>query len=71
MPIGIRLITKSVTLENYFTLVKLGADFFRDAVSEILRKTSLPQIRSGLATAIESEAGATRIISEDDLGHDF
>ncbi len=67
----IRLITKSVTLENYFTLEKLGSDFFRDAVSEILKQTSLPQIRSGLATAIESEAGATRIILEDDLGHEF
>jgi hypothetical protein len=69
--IRIRLITISGTRENYFSLEKLGADFFRDGVSEILRKTSLPQIRSGLATAIESEAGATRIISEDDLGHDF
>jgi hypothetical protein len=67
----IRLITKSVTRENYFTPEKLGADFFRDAVSDILKKTSLRQIRSGLATAIEPEAGATRIISEDDLGHDL
>ena len=71
MPIRIRLITISGTRENCFSLEKLGADFFRDAVSEILRKTSLLQIRSGLATAIESEAGATRIISEDDLGHEF
>jgi hypothetical protein len=67
----IRLITISVTRENYFTLQKLGVEFFRDIVSEILGKTSLLQIRSGLATAIEPEAGATRIISEDDLGHEF
>ena len=33
--------------------------------------TLLLQIRPGLATAIESEAGAARIISEDDLGHDY
>jgi hypothetical protein len=64
----VRLITISVTPEK---LQKLGVEFFRNVVLEILWKTSLLQIRSGLATAIESEAGATRIISEDDLGHEF
>lgn len=67
------LTTISVSRENYLTLEELGAagDYFIDVISEILKKISLPQIRSGLATAIESEAGATRIISEDDLGHEF
>jgi len=51
------LTTLVVPRENYLTLEEHGA--------------SLPQIRSGLATAIDSEAGATRIISEDDLGHEF
>jgi predicted CopG family antitoxin len=59
------LTTISVSRENYLTLEELGgaSDSFNDVISEILRKP--------LATAIESEAGATRIISEDDLGHDF
>ena len=55
--------------ENYLILKGLGS--FDDVISEGLKKISLLQIRSGLATAIEPEAGATRIISEDDLGHDF
>jgi hypothetical protein len=55
--------------ENYLILKGLGS--FDNVISEGLKKISLLQIRSGLATAIESEAGATRIISGDDLGHDF
>ena len=66
-----KLTTISVSRENYLTLEELGDDSYDDIISEIIKKISLPQIRSGLATAIESEAGATRIISEDDLGHEF
>jgi predicted CopG family antitoxin len=66
-----KLTTISVSTENYLTLEELGDDSYNDIISEIIKKISLPQIRSGLATAIESEAGATRIISEDDLGHEF
>jgi hypothetical protein len=55
--------------ENYLILKGLGS--FDNVISEGLKKISLLQIRSGLATAIESEAGAARIISEDDLGHEF
>jgi hypothetical protein len=60
---------KTASIEGYLILEELGGP--GNDLSEILKKTSLLQIRSGLATAIESEAGATRIISEDDLGHDF
>jgi hypothetical protein len=68
-----KLTTTSDSRENYLTLEELGGagDSLNDIISEILKKVSLPQIRSGLATAIESEAGATRIISEDDLRHEF
>lgn len=63
----------TISVSRELTLEELGSanDSFNDVISEILKKISLPQIRSGLATAIESEAGATRIISEDDLGHEF
>jgi predicted CopG family antitoxin len=73
MPKLDRLSTISVSRENYLDLEGLGSagNSFDDVVSEILKQTSLLQIRSGLATAIESEAGATRIFSEDDLGHEF
>jgi hypothetical protein len=60
---------KTASIEGYLILEELGGP--GNDLSEILRKTSLLQIRPGLATAIESEAGATRIISEDDLGHEF
>ena len=59
---------KTASIEGYLILEELGGP--GNDLSEILKKTSLLQIRSGLATAIESEAGATRIISEDDLGWD-
>ena len=68
-----KLTTISISRENYLTLKELGCagDSFNDVITEILKKKALPQIRSGLATTNESEAdGATRIISEDDLGHD-
>jgi hypothetical protein len=66
-----KLTTISVSRENYLILEEFGDGYYNDIISEIIKKISLPQIRSGLATAIESEAGATRIISEDDLGHEF
>jgi hypothetical protein len=62
-------VRKLTTLSVYReTLQELGTS---DVVSEIFKTISLPQIRPGLATAIESEAGATKIISDDDLGHDY
>jgi predicted CopG family antitoxin len=68
-----KLTTISVSRENYQSLKGLGGagDSFNDVITEILKKIYLPKIRSGLATTKESGAGATRIISEDDLGHDF
>lgn len=50
---------------SYLTLETLV-----DIIPDTLKELSLLQIRSGLATATESEAGATRIISEDDLAHE-
>ena len=60
---GLCSLTTLTIRESYLIMEGLGGFFIGVA--------SLPQIRSGLATAIESEAGATKIISEDDLGHEF
>ena len=60
---GLCSLTTLTIRESYLIMEGLGGSFNGVA--------SLPQIRSGLATAIESEAGATKIISEDDLGHEF
>ena len=48
-----RLTTILVSLENYLTLEELegAGDSFNDLILEILKKISLLQIRSGLATA--------------------
>jgi hypothetical protein len=51
---GLNKLTTHVSRENYIILEELGGSF-NDLISEILERISLPQIRSGLATAIESE----------------
>ena len=58
-----KLTTISISRENYLALKKFGSagDSFNDVLTEILKRTTLPQIRSGLATTNESVAGATRI----------
>jgi hypothetical protein len=58
-----KLTTISVSRENYLALKKLGStgDSFNDVLTEILKRITPPQIRSGLATTKESVAGATRI----------
>jgi predicted CopG family antitoxin len=68
-----KLTTISVSRENYLSLKELrsAGDSFNDVITGILKKTSLHQIRSRLATTNESEARATKIISEDNLGHDY
>ena len=54
-----KLKTISVSRENYLALKKLGStgDSFNDVLTEILKKTLRPQIRSGLSTTNESAEG--------------
>jgi predicted CopG family antitoxin len=51
-----KLTTISVSQENYLALKKLGTtgDSFNDVLTEILKKTLRPQIRSERSTTNES-----------------
>jgi predicted CopG family antitoxin len=56
-----KLITISVSEENYLALKRLGSagDSFNDVLTAILKKKRLLQIRSGLETTNESVEGPT------------
>jgi predicted CopG family antitoxin len=56
-----KLITISVSEENYLALKRLGSagDSFNDVLTGILKKKRLLQIRSGLETTNESVEGPT------------